>query len=661
VRREILSLLVVLVLAAVSANAQQNALGLETTPEGLYRSFRAAKPNPSPGQTAAERARTTAGVDLSAFFPTPGYQGTLGSCVSWAVGYAVKSYQENIERGWGTNDESHVFSPSFIYNQASRGRNVGTSFQDSFAILMNDGIATWRTMPYTLNPRVMPSAEAFEEAPQYRAASFSRVNVGVSDLKLLLDRGQCVLVGMVVYANFQDYRGGVYRNLRGGAQGGHAMVLVGYDEERQAFKLINSWSTQWGEKGFCWIDYQAFLRMCKEAYVLYDVIEATPGRLAAPLGLSASRGAYQDSVQVRWGRVENAAGYRLYRKDPLSEEFAPIGQTRGVLFVDQRIEPETRYVYTVRAVNERGASDPSEIAVGWAAAPRPSVPAPPQNLTFRTVDRSVYLKWDAVEGASGYVVYRWDRGEEGYRARGRSDDTGFAESLEGIPAATVLHYIVTAYNEAGEGSATEAISLSTPEAPQSDRDREPQRLVPPSRIEVAIGQAGRGLVLSWDAVPGADWYIVLRWSDSRSDWQVIGRRVTPTRIEDPAGGRSDYYIVVSANRDGFSELSEYVSYDRQRYREGLAFDDVSAGYYEDPTRDTFFEEDLFSDDEVFRVGDQRAFASDYFDDGFFDDETVSRFYEFFAARRRTFEESRYERRGAFESFREERRRRFDLR
>ena len=35
-------------------------------------------------------------VDLSANMPPVGDQGTQGSCVAWAVGYALKSYQERI-------------------------------------------------------------------------------------------------------------------------------------------------------------------------------------------------------------------------------------------------------------------------------------------------------------------------------------------------------------------------------------------------------------------------------------------------------------------------------------------------------------------------------------------------------------------------------------
>ena len=34
--------------------------------------------------------------------------------------------------------------------------------------------------------------------------------------------------------------------------GGHAMVVVGYDDDKYggAFEILNSWGTYWGNKGF---------------------------------------------------------------------------------------------------------------------------------------------------------------------------------------------------------------------------------------------------------------------------------------------------------------------------------------------------------------------------------------------------------------------------
>lgn len=42
----------------------------------------------------------------------------------------------------------------------------------------------------------------------------------------------------------------------GSSVGGHAYLCVGYSPGRAAFRIINSWSSQWGENGRAWIDQQ---------------------------------------------------------------------------------------------------------------------------------------------------------------------------------------------------------------------------------------------------------------------------------------------------------------------------------------------------------------------------------------------------------------------
>jgi hypothetical protein len=50
-------------------------------------------------------------VDLSRDFPLPGDQGNQNSCVGWALGYAIKTYQERVELGWSLETAEHQFSP----------------------------------------------------------------------------------------------------------------------------------------------------------------------------------------------------------------------------------------------------------------------------------------------------------------------------------------------------------------------------------------------------------------------------------------------------------------------------------------------------------------------------------------------------------------------
>jgi C1A family cysteine protease len=38
--------------------------------------------------------------------------------------------------------------------------------------------------------------------------------------------------------------------------GGHAVCIVGYDTAQQAFLAKNSFGTEWGDQGYCWIPFE---------------------------------------------------------------------------------------------------------------------------------------------------------------------------------------------------------------------------------------------------------------------------------------------------------------------------------------------------------------------------------------------------------------------
>jgi cathepsin L len=51
-----------------------------------------------------------------------------------------------------------------------------------------------------------------------------------------------------------NYRGGVFNEKDLGAIN-HVVLLIGWDDEKQAWLIKNSWEEKWGEKGFGWIKY----------------------------------------------------------------------------------------------------------------------------------------------------------------------------------------------------------------------------------------------------------------------------------------------------------------------------------------------------------------------------------------------------------------------
>src|SRR5262249_22391836 len=72
-----------------------------------------------------ENPTLASSVDLSKDFPLPGNQGQQYSCVGWALGYAIKTYQERVELGWSLEAPEHQFSPAYIYNQLNNGQDIG--------------------------------------------------------------------------------------------------------------------------------------------------------------------------------------------------------------------------------------------------------------------------------------------------------------------------------------------------------------------------------------------------------------------------------------------------------------------------------------------------------------------------------------------------------
>jgi hypothetical protein len=211
-------------------------------------------------------------VDLSASLPPVGHQGQQQSCVAWTIAYALKSYQEKMELG-----EQMLFSPSFIYNQVNDGRNVPIYMHDALNMLSQQGTCTYNEMPYNENDWVsQPSTSAKTSAKKFRIDFWRRVNIkDVKEVKAQLNAGYPIAIGSYITTEFK--MGGIqnrgnytWRVAGNNSEGSHAMLVVGYDDSRSAFKLMNSWGKEWGNDGFFWMDYNLFTKMVNQGFVAKD-------------------------------------------------------------------------------------------------------------------------------------------------------------------------------------------------------------------------------------------------------------------------------------------------------------------------------------------------------------------------------------------------------
>jgi len=247
-------------------------------------------------------------VDLSENMPPPGDQGGQNSCVGWATAYVLKSYQERIEHNHllakpdGSPQWQKVFSPAFVYNLLNNSRDGGITYIDALNLLSSQGVVPWSDMPY--NPddfRSKPAPVLLQKARAWRIDYWRQVNVlDPKELKAHLNAGYPVMLGAVIDQGFYKARKGhIWKKREGKSLGGHALVLVGYDDAKRSFKVINSWGPRWADGGYGQIDYAWFARVVREGFVAKDAINGLPALAQPPQPSPPNR---SSSSPEAWGR-----------------------------------------------------------------------------------------------------------------------------------------------------------------------------------------------------------------------------------------------------------------------------------------------------------------------------------------------------------------------
>ncbi len=226
---------------------------------------------------------------LEKYAPIPGDQGQYGTCVAFAAAYGLRTTM--LAKDYGITDKQKitaaVLSPSFVYYAIKREDDVdckmGTNPKLGMEALKVLGVPTLKTVPYQCNPNISQAAQL--EAIDYRIRDYQTLffydeqapMVRVNATKKALSEGYPVLIGMKLPESFFTAKK-VWRTIPSdeGTQakkhGQHAMVAIGYDDnyEGGCFRVLNSWSTQWGDGGFIWIPYDVYDKWCLGALQPYS-------------------------------------------------------------------------------------------------------------------------------------------------------------------------------------------------------------------------------------------------------------------------------------------------------------------------------------------------------------------------------------------------------
>lgn len=271
---------VALTISSPSAKAQESLYftGLELVDTVTYDQFPKA---PKYRAVLPER------VDLTARFPKPGNQKQQGSCTAWAVAYGARSYYDGLISGKSLSPQS-AFSPAFIFNQirhSDPGQCYGSSIRDALDLLVNKGVARMDEFSYTdRDCSRTPSAQVMASASLNKIKSWRAIKMGqIETVKGELYRGNPVIVAMAVSESFHKVRGSaIFNDNYTEPKGYHAMNVVGYDDQKGAFKLLNSWGNEWGDGGYGWVDYDTLKVRGVEYYVMQVDLPPKPPEPSPP-------------------------------------------------------------------------------------------------------------------------------------------------------------------------------------------------------------------------------------------------------------------------------------------------------------------------------------------------------------------------------------------
>ena len=234
----------------------KNALGQHFKLGG----YRPEKQNSKDKKYSASRDRQLPpNVDLRSYMTPVENQGNSNSCTANAMAGAYE-YLTNRILG-----QSADVSRLFIYYNAREldgdcSQDQGTYLKSCVKVLRKQGACSENTWSFNLDQILeQPPKQAYAEAANFRVEDADRVEIDLHTMQSCLAEGYPFAFGLQLFSSFQQAGSTGLVPMpdpdNEKHDGGHAMLCVGYSDVDQVFIVRNSWGTDWGEQGYCYIPY----------------------------------------------------------------------------------------------------------------------------------------------------------------------------------------------------------------------------------------------------------------------------------------------------------------------------------------------------------------------------------------------------------------------
>lgn len=252
-----------------------------------------------------------------------------------------------------------------------------------------------------------------------------------------------------------------------------------------------------------------------------------------------------DTITLEWEPTDDALGYRIYRKDPDTGKYKKVGTTKKCSFTDEVLDASTEYTYKIRAYWNIGDKNfNAKYSKVFTASTAPSAV---ENLkvSSRTAS-SITLKWDAVEGAEGYVIYQYDAEEDDYIDIAMiADSEKTTYKVKGLDAVSEYQFVVCAYltykdEQLFGDDSNELISITKP--------AKTEKLKVSARTEDS-------LTIKWTKQDGVTGYMVYRFDMESEKWVKIAT-TSKSKYKDSG---------LTAGKEYQYRVRAYVEYNGKKY------------------------------------------------------------------------------------------------
>lgn len=203
-------------------------------------------------------------VDLRDKCPAVYDQSSLGSCTANAL--AGLSEFLMIKEGLTPYVPSRLF---IYYNE----RVIEGTVSDDAGATLTDGATVMSTFgaPHesmwwynVLKFKTKPNKSVFADGAKHKIEGMARVQQNIDSTRKVLAGGTPFVAGFTVFESFESdavAHTGIVPMPGTNEQilGGHAILVVGYDDAARHFIVRNSWGTSWGDQGYFYIPYDYLL------------------------------------------------------------------------------------------------------------------------------------------------------------------------------------------------------------------------------------------------------------------------------------------------------------------------------------------------------------------------------------------------------------------